>query len=84
MTVASFEIVKTLNSYPLNSYALIFGINMFFALGVQTILTVIVNDMLELNPRTQFLVYAGLYLVPLMFFSLLICRNIYYKLCRKI
>lgn len=79
MTVASFEIVKELNSRALDCYALVFGINMFFALGTQTILTAVVNDVLELNPRIQFLVYAAFYIVPLLIFTLLIVRNIYHK-----
>ena len=80
MTVASFEIVKDL---PEDSYALIFGINMFVALGLQTLLTVIVNDTLELNPRAQFEIYAAFYLFPLLLFSLLTLRNIYKWMVNK-
>ena len=74
MTVASFEIVKDL---PKDSYALIFGINMFLALGLQVLLTFIVNDTLELNPRTQFEVYGIFYVPPLVFFTLIIIKRIF-------
>ena len=77
MMVASFEIVKELSSNGLDCFALVFGINMFFALGAQTVLTAVVNSVLELTPRTQFLVYSAFYIVPMLFFLLLICRRIY-------
>ena len=62
MTVASFEIAKNLKE---NSYGLIFGINSWFALGLEVILTVIVADSagLNLDPRDQFYVYGGYFLV---------------------
>ena len=77
MMVASFEIVKELSSNGLDCFALVFGINMFFALGAQTVLTAAVNSVLELTPRTQFVVYSAFYVVPMLFFLLLICRRIY-------
>ena len=43
MTVASFEIVKYL---PEDAFALIFGINTFAAVGVQSLLSLIVNTIL--------------------------------------
>ena len=43
MTVASFEIVKFL---PEDAFALIFGINTFAAVGVQSLLSLIVNTIL--------------------------------------
>ena len=80
MTVASFEIVKDLDSKNKDCYALVFGINMFCALGIQTLLTVVVNDTLELNPRVQFVVYASFYVVPFLFFLFLLMRNFCYLL----
>ena len=40
MTVGTFEIVRNL---PEDAYGLIFGINVFFGLGFQTILTYVVS-----------------------------------------
>lgn len=42
-------------------YALVFGVNTFIALGLQTVLTLIVVDAsgLGLEITTQFLIYAG-------------------------
>ena len=68
MTIASFEIVRKLSSNGLDCNALVFGLNMFFALGTQTVLTGVVNDALGLNPRTQFVVYSAIYCVPLAVF----------------
>ena len=79
MTVASFEIVKELTSRGLDCYALVFGLNMFFALGTQTILTAVVNDVLGLNPRIQFVVYAAFYGVPFLVFSLTLLTTLCYK-----
>ena len=59
MTIASFEIVKEL---PDDSYGLIFGINTFFVLGFQTILTSVVNTALGIEAGPQFIIYAGFYL----------------------
>ena len=70
MTVSSFEIVKKLDSNGLDCYALVFGINMFCALGIQTVLTVIVNDTLELSPRPQFIVYSTFFIAPFSFYLL--------------
>ena len=43
MTIASFEIVKHL---PKDAFALIFGLNTFAAVGVQSLLSIIVNTVL--------------------------------------
>ena len=43
MTIASFEIVKFL---PEDAFALIFGINTFAAVGIQSLLSLIVNTIL--------------------------------------
>ena len=60
MTVSSFEIAKTLKG---DSTGLIFGVNTWAALGLQTILTVTVADAagLALTIRNQFIVYGSLY-----------------------
>ena len=77
MTIASFEIVTKLSSNGLDCYALVFGSNMFFALGTQTLLTGVVNDALGLNPRTQFIVYALIYAVPFALFLMIIGYKMY-------
>lgn len=62
ITVANAEVAKHLND---DSCGLIFGVNTFVALVLQTVLTVIVVDEvgLALLIRTQFLVYGGYYVV---------------------
>ena len=72
MTVASFEIAKNLKE---NSYGLIFGINSWFALGFEVILTITVADSagLNLGPREQFYVYGGYFLVIGLLFA---CYNL--------
>ena len=53
----SFEIARQIKS---DSCGLVFGINTFLALAFQTILTLIVVEILQLNPQKQFVIY-GLY-----------------------
>ncbi|KAL0269206.1 UNVERIFIED_CONTAM: hypothetical protein PYX00_007013 [Menopon gallinae] len=67
ITIASSEVAKDIRE---DSYALIFGINTFFALILQTILTAIVVNYLKCVIRTQFQIYGcylfvtgGVYLV---------------------
>ena len=62
MTVASFEIVKSLTR---DCYAIVFGANTFVALGIQSILTAVVNSSLKLDSRTQFLILGIYFTVPL-------------------
>ena len=70
MTISSFEIVKMI---PEDSYGLVLGINAFFGVGFQTILTIIVNTWLGIEPAPQFVIYACFYLViTLIFLPLLI------------
>jgi len=57
ITIASFEIARQINS---DSCGLVFGINTFLALAFQTILTLIVVEMLALKPEKQFVMY-GMY-----------------------
>ncbi|KAK7873429.1 hypothetical protein R5R35_000214 [Gryllus longicercus] len=70
ITIANSEVAKHINE---DSYALIFGINTFLALLLQTILTVVVvSDVgFALSSRDQFKVYGGCYLVLAAFFLIL-------------
>ena len=77
MTIASFEIVKKMSANGLDCYALVFGLNMFFALGTQTVLTGIVNDALGMNPRKQFTVYAIMYSAPFVAFAIILIHKVY-------
>ncbi|XP_019602991.2 thiamine transporter 1 isoform X2 [Rhinolophus sinicus] len=58
ITIATFQIAANLS---MERYALVFGVNTFIALGLQTVLTLIVVDAsgLGLEITTQFLIYAG-------------------------
>ncbi|VDO94207.1 unnamed protein product [Heligmosomoides polygyrus] len=60
------------------SYGLVFGINTFIALVMQSILTLVVNSALKLSIKPQFVVYSGfhfavaaIFIVPLLFRVLL-------------
>ncbi|CAB4056795.1 SLC19A2_3 [Lepeophtheirus salmonis] len=61
ITIASFEVARNINK---DSYGLVFGINTFFALLWQTILTIIVVDDIgfTLPLRKQFYVYGGFWM----------------------
>uniref|UniRef100_G3UCB2 Thiamine transporter 1 n=1 Tax=Loxodonta africana TaxID=9785 RepID=G3UCB2_LOXAF len=58
ITIATFQIAANLS---MERYALVFGVNTFIALVLQTLLTLIVVDAsgLGLEITTQFLIYAG-------------------------
>ncbi|XP_039383355.1 thiamine transporter 1 isoform X2 [Mauremys reevesii] len=58
ITIATFQIATNLS---MERYALVFGINTFIALALQTLLTLIVVDSsgLGLNIFTQFMIYAS-------------------------
>lgn len=58
ITVATFQIATNLS---VQRYALVFGVNTFIALALQTLLTFIVVDAkgLGLDIFTQFMIYAG-------------------------
>ncbi|ELK16303.1 thiamine transporter 1 [Pteropus alecto] len=58
ITIATFQIAANLS---MERYALVFGVNTFIALALQTVLTLIVVDAsgLGLEITTQFLIYAG-------------------------
>ena len=66
MTIASFEIVKHL---PRDSYGLVFGFNIFIALGYQTLLTFIINNQLSIDPKPQFVIYGVYYFVLFILYS---------------
>ncbi|XP_015347347.1 thiamine transporter 1 [Marmota marmota marmota] len=58
ITIATFQIAANLS---MERYALVFGVNTFIALALQTLLTLIVVDAsgLGLQIETQFLIYAS-------------------------
>ncbi|KAK9402308.1 thiamine transporter 1 [Crotalus adamanteus] len=58
ITIATFQIATNLS---VERYALVFGVNTFIALALQTVLTLIVVDAkgLGLDIVTQFMIYAG-------------------------
>ncbi|XP_066587362.1 thiamine transporter 1-like [Prorops nasuta] len=61
ITIANFEVAKYINE---DSFGLIFGINTFLTLGLQSVLTIIVVDgPLNLDIRKQFIIYGGYYLI---------------------
>lgn len=62
ITIATFQIAANLS---MECYALVFGVNTFSALLLQTVLTVIVVDssVLGLDLFTQFKIYAGYFVV---------------------
>ncbi|TGZ56617.1 thiamine transporter 2 [Temnothorax longispinosus] len=60
VTVASFEVAKCISE---DSYGLVFGMNTFFALLTQSILTLVVVNTLMLNIRQQFFVYGSYFLI---------------------
>ncbi|XP_068560786.1 thiamine transporter 1 isoform X2 [Cebidichthys violaceus] len=62
ITMATYQIAASLN---MQRYALVFGVNTFMALLLQTLLTVVVVDSagLGLDVFTQFLVYGGYFAV---------------------
>ncbi|XP_059487303.1 thiamine transporter 1 [Neocloeon triangulifer] len=60
VTIASSEIAKLLKE---ECFGLIFGVNMFFALALQSILTLVVITWLQIAPREQFLIYGSYFAV---------------------
>ncbi|XP_013926865.1 PREDICTED: thiamine transporter 1 [Thamnophis sirtalis] len=62
ITIATFQIAANLS---VERYALVFGVNTFIALALQTVLTFIVVDAkgLGLDIITQFMIYAGYFAV---------------------
>ncbi|CAB3359409.1 Hypothetical predicted protein [Cloeon dipterum] len=60
VTIASSEIAKQLKE---ESFGLIFGMNMFIALALQSILTLVVINWLKVPPRGQFVIYGSYFAV---------------------
>ncbi|XP_047433011.1 thiamine transporter 1 [Mugil cephalus] len=69
ITVATFQIATSLS---MHRYALVFGVNTFVALVLQTLLTVVVVDSvgLGLDIYTQFLIYGSYFVVISVIFLL--------------
>ncbi|XP_038205175.1 thiamine transporter 1 isoform X2 [Arvicola amphibius] len=67
ITIATFQIAANLS---MERYALVFGVNTFIALALQTLLTLIVVDAkgLGLGITTQFLIYATYFAAISVFF----------------
>ena len=79
MTVASFEIAKCISK---DAFGIIFGINMWAALCLQTLLTITVASSagLALPVPTQFVVYGALYgIAGIAFFGFYIFRLIIHR-----
>ncbi|XP_045584777.2 thiamine transporter 2 [Procambarus clarkii] len=68
ITIASYQVAKELKA---DSYGLVFGLNMFVSLLLQSILTFVVVETLETEPYMQFIIYGVYYLVLAFFFFML-------------
>ncbi|XP_077271318.1 thiamine transporter 1-like isoform X2 [Temnothorax americanus] len=73
VTVASFEVAKCISE---DSHGLIFGVNIFLALLMQSLLTFIVVNTIMLDIRQQFYVYGGYFMVLGMIFIVLSIINV--------
>ncbi|XP_074520707.1 thiamine transporter 1 [Halichoeres trimaculatus] len=74
ITVATFQIAASLN---MQRYALVFGVNTFIALLLQTLLTLVVVDSagLGLDVFTQFFIYGGYFtLISVIFLLAAFCK----------
>lgn len=82
ITIAVFQIAVNLS---LERYALVFGIDTFIALVIQTIMTMIVADQrgLQLPVTTQFLVYGSYFAVIAGVFLMRSIYILYSAKCRK-
>ncbi|KAM5267059.1 thiamine transporter 2 isoform 3-T4 [Hipposideros larvatus] len=82
ITIAVFQIAVNLS---VERYALVFGINTFIALVIQTIITIIVVDQRGLNLpiRIQFLVYGSYFAVVAGIFLMRSTYIIYSAKCQK-
>ncbi|XP_007519372.1 thiamine transporter 2 [Erinaceus europaeus] len=82
ITIAVFQIAVNLS---VERYALVFGINTFIALVVQTILTVVVVEKKGLNlpVSTQFLVYGSYFAIVAGIFLMRSMYIIYLATCQK-
>ncbi|NXP07001.1 S19A3 protein, partial [Thinocorus orbignyianus] len=79
ITIATFQIAVNLS---MERYALMFGVNNFIALAIQTILTVVVVDSkgLGLDISTQFLIYGSYFTVIA---GIFLIRSIYIIITTK-
>ncbi|GAB1864141.1 Thiamine transporter 2 [Camponotus japonicus] len=73
VTVASFEVAKYISE---DSYGLIFGINMFFALLAQSLLTIVVVNKLTLSIRQQFFIYGSYFVILAVIYFLMGVLNL--------
>ncbi|KAM8904599.1 thiamine transporter 1-like [Spinachia spinachia] len=82
ITVATYQIAASLN---MQRYALVFGVNTFLALLLQSLLTVVVVDSagLGLNVFTQFLIYGGYFAVISVVFLLAGLYKLASRRCSK-
>ncbi|KAM4046655.1 thiamine transporter 1 [Anomaloglossus baeobatrachus] len=81
ITIATFQIAANLS---MECYALVFGVNTFIALVLQTLMTVIVVDScgLGLDLFTQFKIYAGYFaVISIVFFVSAVSHIV--KNCRR-
>ncbi|XP_076039803.1 thiamine transporter 1-like [Oratosquilla oratoria] len=68
ITIASYQVARELRA---DSYGLVFGINMFLSLFLQTVLTVVVVDILQTPIRIQFLIYGAYFCILAVLFFVL-------------
>ncbi|XP_042216080.1 thiamine transporter 1-like isoform X2 [Homarus americanus] len=68
ITIASYQVAKQLTA---DSYGLVFGINMFASLLLQSVLTFVVVETLEVESSTQFIIYGSYYMILALVFFLL-------------
>ena len=80
VTIATVETVKHI---PEDAYGLIYGLNTFLGLGLQCILTAIVNNTLNLSPQVQFQVYGAFYFIVCLFYLPILVHQIVNK-CRRL
>ncbi|TGZ53322.1 thiamine transporter 1-like [Temnothorax longispinosus] len=73
VTVASFEVAKCISE---DSHGLIFGVNIFLALLMQSLLTLIVVNTIMLDIRQQFYVYGGYFMVLAVIYIVLSIINV--------
>ncbi|XP_051839354.1 thiamine transporter 2 [Antechinus flavipes] len=82
ITITVFQIAMNLN---MERYALVFGVNTFLALVIQTIMTLIIVDSrgLNLSISIQFLIYGSYFLVIAGIFLVRSIYIIYFAKCKK-
>uniref|UniRef100_A0A914R9G3 Uncharacterized protein n=1 Tax=Parascaris equorum TaxID=6256 RepID=A0A914R9G3_PAREQ len=82
ITIAQWNLARKMIE---ESYGLVFGLNTFIALAMQTALTLTVSDKrgLGMNVRNQYLVYAGCHVVIGVIFTTSMCCTILTKQRRK-